>query len=343
MDRLKVFSGSTCVPLTHEICGFLCEWEDGVSVPEPRDRQIIQHMNDCIEVALDVNVRDCNVFVIQTTPAEGRLHDHLFEAAFMAQAAQNADANKVVIVLPHLSYSRSDRKWRGRLSLGAQGCKDLFYDVGKADQMVVFEPHSDQIQLGKRIVSTLPSLPLIAAELGDRGYTAEDTIVVAGDQGYHKKAVRLAESLGLPSGVAFKVRDKESGQVDGNSIIVYGDVEGCRVVLADDEVLTGGTTVEVSKKLLKLGATEIIIAVTHGHFVGDAIENLSEIDELTEVIVTDSVPLAPQKATQLPFTVVPIAEFLAKIIWNISNGGSVSKHLLMPDEEPIDPPEELAP
>ena len=72
---------------------------------------------------------------------------------------------------------------------------------------------------------------------------------------------------------------------------VVGDVRDRPCLIIDDMISTGGTIARAVEALLAAGARpEIVVAATHGLFVGEARAKLNH-EAIREVFVTDSVAL----------------------------------------------------
>ncbi|HET9545318.1 MAG TPA: hypothetical protein VFO88_07055, partial [Gaiellaceae bacterium] len=82
------------------------------------------------------------------------------------------------------------------------------------------------------------------------------------------------------------------------------------------------TLVSGAKALLEAGATAVYACATHGLFPPDALASLGE-SELTEIVVTDSVP---QDVASAPdnFQILTVSGLLADTIQNVFSGESVS-------------------
>jgi ribose-phosphate pyrophosphokinase len=105
---------------------------------------------------------------------------------------------------------------------------------------------------------------------------------------------------------------------------LVGDVQGRNVIVLDDEIANGGTIVEVLAKLRERRVGRIAVACTHGLFTGKAIARLSAERDVSEIVTTDTVPLAAGK--RLPnMTVLSVAPLLAKTIRRVHEGRSVSR------------------
>ena len=92
-------------------------------------------------------------------------------------------------------------------------------------------------------------------------------------------------------------------------------------LLIDDMIDTGGTIAGAVKVLREAGASDVIIATTHGVFSGPAKERLSKCGA-REVITTDTLPQSHEGWDNL--TVLPIAPLLAQTIHEIFENGSVT-------------------
>ena len=74
---------------------------------------------------------------------------------------------------------------------------------------------------------------------------------------------------------------------------IIGDVRGKTAVIIDDEIDTAGSLMEAVGALENAGTKGIYSCATHGVFSGAALERIAA-SPLTEIIVTDTVPLPPE-------------------------------------------------
>jgi ribose-phosphate pyrophosphokinase len=85
---------------------------------------------------------------------------------------------------------------------------------------------------------------------------------------------------------------------------------------------TGGTIVKAAQALKANGAEKVIVAATHAIFSGPALDLLQDA-AVDEVVVTDTVPLPPER--RFPgLVVLPIAPLLARAIHEVFEDGSVT-------------------
>ena len=306
MREIAVFGGSAHLALAQEICTYL-------EVPlEPV--RVTRFANDCLEVQLQANCRERDVFLIQ--PLVVPVQENLVELLLMLDAARGASAARTTVVMPHYAYARSDKKDAPRISIGGRLVADLLVAAG-ANRVLAMTLHSPQVHGFFSVpVDHLHALRELAAHF--RRLDLTNTVVVSPDLGNAKEASHFARLLGVP--VAAGAKERFAGdKVTISSII--GDVTGRDVIVLDDEIARGSTVVELLDRLRERDVGSIRVACTHGLFADGALVRIGKQDDVVEIVCTNTVPLA-EEAEKL--TVLSIAPALAEAIRRIHNGESVS-------------------
>lgn len=194
MRDIAVFSGSAHPELAAEICLHL-----GVPLQPSR---VSRFANDCLEVQLQANCRERDVFLIQ--PLVPPVQEHLVELLLMVDAARGASAGRITVVLPHYAYARSDKKDAPRISIGGRLVADLLVAAG-ADRVLAMTLHSPQVHGFFSVpVDHLHALRELAAHF--RPYDLSNTVVVSPDLGNAKAAAAFARRLGTPVAAGAKQR-----------------------------------------------------------------------------------------------------------------------------------------
>jgi len=147
-----------------------------------------------------------------------------------------------------------------------------------------------------------------------------DLAVIAPDEGGTKLNGKLAANRNFPLIGLFNKRRIDSHTVKVNFVGEPGDVKGKKIIMFDDEILTGSTLIANASKLKEMGAEEIYGCAFHGIFAGNAIDNIEKSD-LTGVIVTNTLPQVPNPKIK----VVDISELVTEAIKRIYLGESVSE------------------
>jgi len=304
--EIAVFSGSAHPELADEICEYLM-------VPLLPVR-VQRFANDCVEVQLQANCRERDVFLIQ--PLVTPVQENLVELLLMLDAARGASAARTTVVMPHYAYARSDKKDAPRISIGGRLVADLLVAAG-ANRVLAMTLHSPQVHGFFSVpVDHLHALRELAAYF--RRYDLSDTVVVSPDLGNAKEASHFARLLKVPVAAGAKQRFADD-KVTISSII--GDVAGRDIIVLDDEIARGSTVVELLDKLREQGVRSIRVACTHGLFADGALKRIGEQSDIAEVVCTNTVPIA-ERIPKL--TVLSVAPALAEAMRRIHDGESVS-------------------
>lgn len=308
MRDIAVFGGSAHPELTAEICEHL-----GVPALPVR---VQRFANDCLEVQLQANCRERDVYLIQ--PLVPPVQENLVELLLMLDAARGASAARTTVVMPHYAYARSDKKDAPRISIGGRLVADLLVTAG-ASRVLTMALHSAQVHGFFSIpVDHLHALSELAEHF--KKLDLSNSVVVSPDLGNAKPASAFARLLGVP--VAAGAKQRFSDDVVRISAII-GDVVDRDVIVLDDEIAKGSTIVELLDRLREQKVRSIRVACTHGIFSDRAIERLSDEDDVVEIVCTNTVPIPEGKRTP-KLTVISVAAVLSEAIRRIHNGESVS-------------------
>lgn len=260
------------------------------------------------EVEVRTSVRGQPVFVVQ--PLRHPVGEHLLELLLIADACRRAGARSVAAIVPYTGYARQDRVTKEGRPLGAKVIADLL-GTGGLSQVIAVDLHSPVIaSCVDAPVTHLTAVPALVEAL--RPAVREGSVVVAPDLGAVKLADTYARLLGLPLAVVCKVRESPR---EVSARRVAGDVRGKRPLVVDDMISTGSTVEAAVGALVDHGSSrEVLVAATHGLFVGGAMGRLSR-PELGRIVVTDSLPPAPSPPERLQ--VVRLAPLLAEAVRRI--------------------------
>jgi ribose-phosphate pyrophosphokinase len=309
--NLMLFAGRAHPELAQQVADEL-----GVTVTPQTARDFA---NGEIFVRFEESVRGCDAFVLQSHCAP--INTWLMEQLIMVDALKRASAKRITVIMPFYPYARQDKKHRGREPISARLIADMFKTAG-ADRIMTVDLHTAQIQgFFDGPVDHLLATTLLSQYVSEK-YPDTDVTIVSPDSGRVRAAEKWADTLGgVPIAFVHKTRDpRVPNQVKANRVV--GDVEGRTCILIDDMIDTGGTIASAVQVLHDAGATDVIIAATHGVLSGPATERLSTCGA-REVIVTNTLPIGEDK--QFPqLTVLSIAPLLASAIRAVFEDGSVT-------------------
>jgi ribose-phosphate pyrophosphokinase len=309
--NLMLFSGRAHPELAEQVAKHL-----DVSVTP---QSAFAFANGEIFVRFEESVRGSDAFVIQAHAAP--INDQIMEHLIMVDALKRASAKRITVVMPFWGYSRQDKKHRGREPISARLIADMFRTAG-ANRIMTIDLHTAQIQgFFDGPVDHLFALPVLAEHVR-RTYPDKPMTVVSPDSGRVRLAERWSDALGGTS-LAFvhKTRDpRRPNEAVANRVV--GEIEGRMCVVIDDMIDTGGTVAKTVEILLRDGASDVVVAATHGILSGEAPRKLAECGAC-EVIFTDTLPIPDEK--RFPqMTVLPIAPLLAEAIHQVFADGSVT-------------------
>lgn len=308
--EIKIIGGSAHPQLAADICKHL-----GIDVCPSN---VVRFSNENLMVHIEENVRGADVFVIQ--PSCTPVSDGLVELLITIDALKHSSADRITAVLPYFPYARSDKKDRPRISITARLIADLLETAG-AHRVLTMDLHSPQVQGFFRIpADQLLAAPILCDYLRDhRDLT--DYVLVAGDVGESKEVGNYANRLNLPIAIVDKRRYGDDEKAQATNLI--GDVEGKTALIIDDEIASGGTMMEATRFVLDRGAVAVEAACVHPVLSGKAVERI-EASPLTSLVVTDTIPIPPEKRSN-KIEVRSVAPLFANAIRAIHDGSSVSR------------------
>jgi ribose-phosphate pyrophosphokinase len=281
---------------------------------EPGQAEVFTFANENIFVRILDNVREKDVFLVQ--PTSRPVNQSIMELLIMIDAFKRASAGRITAVVPYYAYGRSDKKDQPRVPITARLIADMITVAG-ADRMLTMDLHQGQIQG----FFNIPVDELTAVHILSRYFLEKklDDCVVVTDLGFAKRARQFAELLDSPLAI---VEKRRHGNLDRAEVInVIGEVRGRRAIIVDDEIDTAGTLIEITRALEREGVSEIHACATHGVLSDPAIERISA-SNLADVVVTDTIPLPPEK--RIPkIKVLSIAPLIGEAIKRIHRGESV--------------------
>ena len=312
---IKIFTGNSNPNLAKAICQEL-----GVPLGNSEVGSFADGENFA---SIYETVRGADVFVVQSTcpfEKDGRLHtvnDSLMELLIMIDALRRASAGRITAVVPYFGYARQDRKTKPRDPISAKLVANILTRAG-ADRVLTMDLHANQIQGFFDIpVDALYASGIFVPYI--ESLRIEDLSIAAPDMGGAKRANTYAKHLGAPIIISHKERAKAN--VVGKMTAI-GDVEGRNVLIVDDMIDTAGTICMAADMLMARGAKSVRAAITHPVLSGPAYERIND-SALEEVIVTDTIPLNPDKDLH-KFTVLSVADIFADVIERVHNYKEIS-------------------
>ena len=125
----------------------------------------------------------------------------------------------------------------------------------------------------------------------------------------------------IPSMAAIIKHREKPNEVASMQLI--GDVKGKIAIIIDDLVDTGGTLLKASEELKKLGAKKVYVFTTHGVLSGNAIEKISNSNDLDKLFITDTIDKTKEIIND-KIEYIDISDILIGVIDTFRNNGYIS-------------------
>ena len=307
-NDLAIFTGNSNPDLAHKICNYLDRPLGGAKVKTFSDGEI--------QIEIDENVRQKDVFIIQSTCSP--VNDNLIELLLIIDACNRSSAKRVTAVLPYFGYARQDKKVAPRVPISAKLVADLLTVAG-TKRVITMDLHAGQIQGFFSIpVDNLFAAPVLIEYI--QSNFKENLVVVSPDAGGVERARAFAKRLNAELAIIDKRR---SAPNEAKAMAVVGDVRDKVAIILDDMVDTAGTLIEAASAIKKAGARDVHASTAHAVLSGPAIERI-EGSCLKSLVTTDTIPLKHDAQKCSKIKVLTISNLVGEVIIRSHLGDSVT-------------------
>ena len=205
------------------------------------------------------------------------------------------------------------------MPISAKLVADLMEAAG-TDRVLALDLHAGQIQGFFSVpVDHLFAGPVVMIDYL-RKKDLRDPVVVSPDAGGVERARAIAKRLDAGLAIIDKRREGPNSAV---AMHLIGDVEGRDAVVIDDMIDTAGTLIQAVGAIQREGARRILACGVHAVLSGPAIDRI-KASPIEEVVVTNSIQVAPEKRAEARITVLTVAPLLGEAIRRIHDEESVS-------------------
>jgi len=314
--EMKLFCGSSHPVLGREIAAYLS------TLPHYHDMKLGSYertvfSNENIFVRLKESVRGQDVYYIQTMGSP--VHENIWETFIMIDALKRDSAWRINLVVPYLSYTRSDKKDQPRVPISARLMAN-FIETSGVDRYMTIDLHSGQIQGFFNIPGdSLTAFYLLSDHVA--ALEIPDLVVVATDLGFAKEGRNWGERLNVQTAFIEKRRVDNAERPQALSLV--GDVAGKNVMLVDDEVNTASSIVNAVDVVRNNGAKDVYFAFTHPFLTEKAFTRLGSLN-LKQIFFTNTLHV-PQEQLLPNMTVLSVAPMLGEVILRAHEGRSVGE------------------
>ena len=260
-------------------------------------------------------------------------------------SAIGGKARRITVIMPFLYESRQHKRSM-RESLDCAMALQELIAMG-VDNIITFDAHDPRVQNSiplhgfenyNTTYQFIKGIYKSCIRKGDTFTVSPDSMmVISPDEGGTKRAIYMANVLGVDMGMFYKRRDYTQ-IVDGRNPIVAheflgANVEGKDVIIIDDMISSGESVLEVAAHLKELKARRVFICSTFGLFTN----GLEKFDEayrkgyFYSLLTTNLVYQTPELLEREWYTGCDMSKFISLIIDTMNHDGSVSSLL-----DPVD-------
>ncbi len=286
-----------------------------------------------IFIVQDVENRNPIKFSGCDEPVQMSVNEHLMNLFVTVDAAIQAGARRVSLVLPTYPYSRQHKR-KGREGLTASTLGHLFENMG-VERIITLDIHSKEIEhaFTKLSLENLHASYQILRTLRPHlELESDDLTIVSPDIGAIERNKFYADTLKKPLAIIYKERDysRTSRSANESNITnsrLLGDVKDKTVFMNDDLLGTGGTFIKAMKLLRDNGAKKFIGSISLPLFSGNAVENFDRAYEeglFTYMVGTNGVALPQEILEREWYLSADVSNLFARTISRIHHNRSVS-------------------
>ncbi len=297
-----------------------------------RETEEIWFANKEVKTVIKENIRGDDFYIIQSIddPLSDRSpNDNLMALLTAVNAAYQADADQITVVIPQYPYGLQERK-KTREGITAKQVAQ-FLEVSGADRVITLDLHAEAVQgffTKAKMEDLHASRPIL--KFVQENYDLSSLMVVCPDVGGAERARFFSKELQTDLAIVDKARNYSKASAIEQMRLV-GDVNGRDVLLVDDMIATGGTLINACKLLKDKGANKIYCSCSLPFMNGAAVERITKAHEegvITKIVTTDAVYWGEEFQQKYEwYDVVSIAPLFARVIYNINMKLSVSELL----------------
>lgn len=256
-------------------------------------------------------------------------------------AAVGGKARRITVIMPFLYESRQHKRTT-RESLDCALALQELVRMG-VDNIITFDAHDPRVQNAiplNGFETVQPAYQFIKGLLKnvpDLQLNSDHMMVISPDEGGMKRAIYIANVLGLDMGMFYKRRDY-TRIVNGRNPIVAHEflgtsVEGKDMIIIDDMISSGESVLEVAAALKARKARNIFVFSTFGLFTSglDKFDKAYENGVISRILTTNLIYQTPQLLEREWYVSCDMSKYIAYIIDTLNHDSSISD-LLNPSE-----------
>ena len=256
-------------------------------------------------------------------------------------AAVGGKARRITVIMPFLYESRQHKR-TSRESLDCALALQELVQMG-VDNIITFDAHDPRVQNAiplNGFETVQPAYQFIKGLLRNEKNLTLDSdhmMVISPDEGGMRRAIYIANVLGLDMGMFYKRRDYTQVVNGRNPIVAHEflgtSVEGKDMIIIDDMISSGESVLEVAAALKARKANKIFVFSTFGLFTNglDKFDKAYENGIIDRILTTNLIYQTPELLEREWYINCDMSKYIAYIIDTLNHDSSISD-LLNPSE-----------
>ena len=256
-------------------------------------------------------------------------------------AAVGGKARRITVIMPFLYESRQHKR-TSRESLDCALALQELVQMG-VDNIITFDAHDPRVQNAiplNGFETVQPAYQFIKGLLRnekDLKLDSDHMMVISPDEGGMRRAIYIANVLGLDMGMFYKRRDYTQIVNGRNPIVAHEflgtSVEGKDMIIIDDMISSGESVLEVAAALKARKANKIFVFSTFGLFT-NGLEKFDQAYEngiIDRILTTNLIYQTPELLEREWYINCDMSKYIAYIIDTLNHDSSIGD-LLNPSE-----------
>ncbi len=256
-------------------------------------------------------------------------------------AAVGGKARRITVIMPFLYESRQHKR-TARESLDCALALQELTRMG-VDNIITFDAHDPRVQNAiplhgfETIQPAYQFIKGLLRNVKNLQIDAEHMMVISPDEGGMKRAIYIANVLGLDMGMFYKRRDYTRVVNGRNPIVAHeflgSSVEGKDVIIIDDMISSGESMIDTAAALKARKANRIFVFSTFGLFTNglEKFDKAYESGLIDKVLTTNLIYQTPELLEREWYINCDMSKYIAYIIDTLNHDSSISD-LLSPSE-----------
>ena len=256
-------------------------------------------------------------------------------------AAVGGKARRITVIMPFLYESRQHKRTT-RESLDCALALQELVRMG-VDNIITFDAHDPRVQNAiplhgfETVQPAYQFIKGLLRNVKNLQIDADHMMIISPDEGGMKRAIYIANVLGLDMGMFYKRRDYTKVVNGRNPIVAHeflgSSVEGKDVIIIDDMISSGESMIDTAAALKARKAGRIFIFSTFGLFTNglEKFDKAYENGLIDRVLTTNLVYQTPELLEREWYINCDMSKYVAYIIYTLNHDSSISD-LLSPSE-----------